>query len=246
MSYVAFPHTNTCISLFKGVQIARGDLSLTITGGEEVKNEVCVEITGKYTQPFFVSYQGSFEEIAIIFKPLGASYFLQNDLITYAPSFSQALAVPHWHLHTERLFKETTLSKRIERLETFLLENLQKKEDALVKKAVYLLEDVEKDYTIQEVADQCAVSHKTLQRVFKRWLTCSPSAYKRISKFRHTLSKEGLQKEIKKLTEVAYESNYYDQSYFTRDFKKLTGISPKAFFKRVSKLEENEIIWEIR
>ncbi|EON78403.1 Transcriptional regulator, AraC family [Lunatimonas lonarensis] len=246
MSYIAFPHTNTCISLFQGVEILRDNLTLTIKSDETVKDQVSVEITGKYTQPFFVNYQGLFKEIAIIFKPLGVNYFLKNDLIEYAPLFSQPLALSHWHSIAEELFMEENLSKRIELLEAFLLENLTDKDDTIVRKAMLLIEDFEKDYTMQEVAEHCALTIKTLQRNFKRLLTCTPSEYKRIAKFRYSLYKEGLQKEIKKLTEIAYESNYYDQSYFIRDFKKLTGINPKAFFQRVSKLEENKIIWEIR
>ncbi|GHB40773.1 helix-turn-helix domain-containing protein [Mongoliitalea lutea] len=246
LSYVAFPHVNTCISLFKGVKIKREDLSLQISSKEDLKNEVSVEITGKYTQPFFVNYQGDFNEIAIIFKPLGVNHFLQDDLIEYAPDFSQALLLPHWHTLAEKLFLEADLFKRIELLESFLLENFSTIDDFIMRKAMLLLEDFEKDYTVQEVADLCGLTMKSLQRNFKRLLTCTPSEYKRIFKFRHSLSQDGFQGEIKKLTEIALESNYYDQSYFIREYKKLTGKSPKAFFKRISKLEGNKIIWEVK
>jgi AraC-like DNA-binding protein len=32
------------------------------------------------------------------------------------------------------------------------------------------------------------------------------------------------------LTELAYESAYYDQSHFISDFRKMTGLTPKQFF----------------
>jgi AraC-like DNA-binding protein len=31
------------------------------------------------------------------------------------------------------------------------------------------------------------------------------------------------------MTEVAYESEYYDQAHFIRDFKEFTGTTPMAF-----------------
>lgn len=246
LSYVAFPHVNTCISLFKGVGIQRKDLSLRIFSNEDFKNEVSVEITGKYTHPFFVNYQGDFDEIAIIFNPLGVNHFLQDDLIEYAPAFSQALPLPQWHALAKNLFLETELDNRIEVLESFLLENLSTIDDFIVRKAMILLEDFEKDYSVQDVADLCGLTIKSLQRNFNRLLTCTPSEYKRILKFRYSISKDALQGEIKKLTEIALESNYYDQSYFIREYKKLTGKSPKAFFKRISKLEDDKIIWEVK
>lgn len=246
MSYVAFPHVNTCISLFRGVEIQRDKFTLRIFSKEDFKNEVSVEITGKYTQPFFVNYQGDFDEIAIIFKPLGVNYFLKDDLIDYAPAFSQSLPLPHWHALAEKLFLEPDLINRIELLESFLLESFSTIDDFIVRKAMLFLEDFEKDYTVQEVAELCGLTMKSLQRNFKRLLTCTPSEYKRIFKFRHSLSQDGLKGEIKKLTEIALESNYYDQSYFIREYKKLSGKSPKAFFKRISKLEGDKIIWEVK
>jgi AraC-like DNA-binding protein len=33
------------------------------------------------------------------------------------------------------------------------------------------------------------------------------------------------------LTRIAYESQYYDQAHFIKDFKEFTGINPKDFYK---------------
>jgi len=33
------------------------------------------------------------------------------------------------------------------------------------------------------------------------------------------------------LTKIAYESDYYDQAHFIKDFKKFTGTTPKEFLK---------------
>jgi YesN/AraC family two-component response regulator len=49
-----------------------------------------------------------------------------------------------------------------------------------------------------------------------------------------------------KLTDVAYESNYYDQSYFIKEYKKLTGTKPNAFFNSVRILTEEKVIWQLK
>jgi len=33
-----------------------------------------------------------------------------------------------------------------------------------------------------------------------------------------------------RLTDLAYDNEYYDQSHFIKDFKEFTGLSPKEFY----------------
>ena len=79
------------ISFFKGVDIHRGNYSIDITPADRNKSKCIVEILGKYTQPVFVNYTGNCEEIAVVFKPVGANHFFNNDLIEVCPLFSREL-----------------------------------------------------------------------------------------------------------------------------------------------------------
>ena len=38
-----------------------------------------------------------------------------------------------------------------------------------------------------------------------------------------------LNQQHESLTKIAYESNYYDQAHFIKDFKEFTGTNPKDF-----------------
>ena len=38
-----------------------------------------------------------------------------------------------------------------------------------------------------------------------------------------------LNKKADKLTTIAYESEYFDQAHFIKDFREFTGINPKEF-----------------
>lgn len=40
-----------------------------------------------------------------------------------------------------------------------------------------------------------------------------------------------LNQQSKSLTKIAYESEYYDQAHFIKDFKEFTGINPKEFLE---------------
>ncbi|MBL4604534.1 MAG: AraC family transcriptional regulator, partial [Flavobacteriaceae bacterium] len=47
-----------------------------------------------------------------------------------------------------------------------------------------------------------------------------------------------------KLSDVAFDSGYYDQAFFNKAFKKLTGETPKQFFKNVSVLSKKDIYFK--
>lgn len=131
-------------------------------------------------------------------------------------------------------------------LENFLLRNKQDYDLTLMYKAIAYLEDVNNELTIAEIATLLHMNLKTFQRHFYKHLACTPSNYRRIVKFRQSLNSGLLAKDLKKLTTLTYESNYYDQSYFVREYKNLTGLNPKAFFNKISALNEHKMIWEIK
>lgn len=245
-NYVCFPHKNIGISITKGVTLEFGNHSVLLNINKEIKDEIQIGITGKYIKPVRMQYEGEIEEINIIFKPLGINHFLQDNLATYVPSFYQLLTLANWQLMANDLFKLESTGQRIAKLESFLLDNFREIDDKGISKAIQLIEDIESNHSIKKVAELCGVSSKSMERNFKQLMACTPSEYKRIVRFRHSLG-NGVNTELeKKLIEIAYDSQYYDQSYFIREYKKLTGHNPKSFIKRVSKLTEGKLIWEIK
>jgi AraC-like DNA-binding protein len=245
-SYIAFPHTNTGISFFSGVKIRRENYQVCIDADNSGANSHSVEIVGKYTQPVFVHYKGCFEEISLIFKPLGANHFLSKPFGELAANYSQAIMLENWQEFAPLLFAEKNTNDRIEKLEKFLLENLKEIDNSLIYKALTYLENFEENYSVEEVAVFLDMNLKTFQRFFVKNMACSPSEYKRIARFRYSVDSKVLSSEIKKLTHISYESNYYDQSYFIREFKKLTELNPKKFFEEITIMEEKKIIWKIK
>ena len=244
-SYIAFPHTNTAISFFKGVSIERNNYHISIAEQKGTGNNHCVEILGKYTKPVFVQYTGDFEEVAIVFKPLGVNSFIKGDFAELAPDYSQSFDDEIWQLFSTQLFNAK--ENRIEMLEHFLLTQLNHSLDlGKMEEAIQYFENKDIDYSVEKVAALVSMGLKTFQRHFLRHLSCSPSEYKRIARFRNTLHSKILSKEIKSLTSISYDNNYSDQSYFIREFKKLTNLNPKKFFNEITVLDDEKIIWELK
>ncbi len=243
ISYLAFPHTNTGLSFFKGVSISRGHNSVQISEQKSDPDLVCIEILGKYMQPVFVNYQGTIEEISIVFKPLGINRFIREDHSEIAADFSQPFYNEAWLRQANLLFSS---EDKIEHLEQFLLSIFQEKDEfELMQKSIDLLQDESMEMNVSDVAAKLDLNLKTFQRSFKKIMACSPSDYRRIAKFRHSLHLKFHSNEIKTLTNITYESNYSDQSYFIREFRKLTNQNPGLFFKEARQVDGDKIIWEI-
>lgn len=243
ITYLAFPHVNTAISFFKGVSVTRKDFHINVTEDKSAKN-FSVEILGKYSRPVVVNFSGIFEEIAIVFKPLGVNRFIKEPLLQLAPDYYQVFGDKTWAAFAEVLFKA---ENKIETLESFLLTQLTDRQVfTAIDYSLTYLADTETDYNLDEIAGRVGMNLKTFQRHFTKHIACSPTQYKRIARFRNALHSGIKEREIKSLTRISYDNNYFDQSYFIKEFKRLTNLNPKKFFSQVSLLDDDKIVWEIK
>ena len=107
-----------------------------------------------------------------------------------------------------------------------------------------MLSDLENDYSINEIAGALSINTRKLNRLFDAHLGINPIAFKKIIRFRHSLKNKLFSSHFKTLTEIGYESNFYDQSYFVKIYKNLTGKNPSKFFNSIEKLADNQLIFE--
>ena len=185
-----------------------------------------------------------FPEISIIFKPLGINRFIKDNYQSIAPNFTQEFTNSVWRHFGEDLFTgEDDLSK----LESFLLSQFSENQDLIaIEESLKLLEKGNEQTTIDTIAAKVGLNLKTFQRHFNKHMGCSPIEYRRICRFRNSLNSKHNSFELKNLTDITYEEGYYDQSYFIKEFRKLTNHNPKDFFKATSKVDGDKIVWELK
>lgn len=241
-SYLAFPHFNTGLSFMKGASILRQDWSLQVF--ENSTDSVHIEILGKYTTPVLLEYKGQLREISIIFKPLGINRFFKDNYLSLAPKFSQELTNDVWSQFGESLFSGID---DISKIESFLLSQFSDHPIfSIIETALKWLENSDEKIAISTIAMKVGLNAKTFQRYFQKHMGCSPIEYRRIFRFRSSLTNKLNSAEWKNLTDITYEGGYYDQSYFIKEFRKITHHNPKDFFKSTSKVDGDKIIWEIK
>jgi AraC-like DNA-binding protein len=232
-NYVAFPHFNKGLSFFKGASVHRQNWTLQIS--ENTNVGVHIEILGKYMTPILVEYKGLLREISMFFK---------ENYLSFAPKFSQELTNDVWGQFGESLFSS---NDDISKIESFLLSQfVDNQELSIIEYSLKLLENSTEQFSISTIANKVGLNLKTFQRHFQKHLGCSPVEYRRIFRFRSSLTNKLNSSQWKNLTEITYEEGYCDQSYLIKEFRKITNHNPKDFFKSAIKVDGDKIIWEIK
>jgi AraC-like DNA-binding protein len=91
-----------------------------------------------------------------------------------------------------------------------------------------LMSDFTKATSLKELADNSFLSTRQFERRFKEFSGFTPKLFLRIARFNSALKGTFAGKP---LTQIAYDSGYYDQSHFIHEFQKFSGCNPKDYFK---------------
>ncbi len=244
--YYAFPNTFLSLNIHKNICCNINDHKVNVTG---VKQENYLMIlNGRYTLPLHVQQKGKIDKVTIIFKPLGLNHFIKNSLNEVAQYPTQIFT--EWNemntlLFLNQFFKERDNNTRIALLENHLLSLYQPfPEYKFLSEVLNILFDFDREISIEDIAKKYALSSRTFYRFFNKHLGISPVKLRKIARFRHSLRNKLFKSKFDTLTKIGYESNFYDQSYFNKVYKNLTGQNPKAFFDAIEKLADDQLIFQ--
>ena len=120
----------------------------------------------------------------------------------------------------------------------FVIFNGQKDhEDELVKKAQEFIEkNVTERITVDQLADELALSRRNLERRFKKATTNSIVEY--IQRVKIEAAKMNLESSRENVNEVMYNVGYTDPKAFRTTFKRITGLSPVQYRSKYNKVLE--------
>ena len=193
-------------------------------------------------EPSWVNYVGEIKEVAIQFIPLGLNRFINEKFSTYCKhTFSSFIPFEDFEDSMVKIISISNNKKMISALEKYWLKKLNDFQHPKLQAIINSINSNPKQ-TLSSLAKENGLTHKTLITHFKNHIGRSPSDYKKVVRFRNALN-EKLKNQQKKLTEICYLAEYYDQAHMITGFKKMTGLPPKTFFKNLTSLEKNKLNW---
>lgn len=96
--------------------------------------------------------------------------------------------------------------------------------------AIRYLEERFRDHVqLSDLADHCDLSSTHIHRLFQRLLRMSPAEY--LLALRLQEARRLLVTTNEPLSEIALSTGFFDQSHFTKRFRKMTGMTPTQFRK---------------
>ena len=190
-------------------------------------------IIGVRKQSLYFSHADKLDLFSVRFKAGGFYPFFKIPVHSFSNGFYglQDLFGNEFDEMEEKLYEAQSIEQR-----AYLVENcLQKKLDQHSEEYSFV-EGVSRQIinhsstNLHKLIPQFNTSYKTLERKFKNVMGLTPSELCKITRFNRALSLM-YSPRINSLTEVAYDSGYYDQAHFNREFKNLTGYNPGQFIK---------------
>lgn len=186
---------------------------------------------------------GSINWIVVVLQPYGAYHLWGVPADELFNCFFPAEEVLKRRMHeiAHALMNATQLGERIQLLNNFLLQqiNITKGPDPLIIQAVNLIMQHEGVMSVDLLLHSLFVTERTLERKFKHTIGVSPKRFIEIVRLNVSAKRMQRMKGKQNLASVAYDSGYFDQAHFIKDFRKFTGFTPQQYSEQVHPLALN-------
>jgi AraC-like DNA-binding protein len=139
---------------------------------------------------------------------------------------------------TEQLLNCNDIFEAIDLITQFLMKKAHEKykEDLIIEESVQNIQNNILTITPSQLQKVFSISERQFQRRFRSNIGISLETYIRVIKFQRSIHLIK-QNQFNKLSDIAYDLGYTDQSHFIRDFKTFSGMTPNEAYKHLRQPE---------
>lgn len=191
---------------------------------------------GQTVRPIDLVTEGSSTLLVFYFYPhvlRGVFGFNAQEITDACVDLSLLPVAPGMRM-AERLQESDSMHHDIGLISGYLLQliALQKKEvDGVLQYAVTHLLRSKGEKSLRSLHKELCMTERTFERRFSQYIGVSPRMFSKICRFQASLN-QLKESRYDKLSDVAFENGYTDQSHFIRTFREFTGFSPLEFTKQ--------------
>lgn len=234
-THISYPNTNYCLGLHKSNKLIKSsDTSYQIF----FSNDYQSYLTGIYQKPISLHYQGKFNEVCIEFEPMGLEILTEikmSDNVFMQDAVEQAFPKSYSKLY-DLAFSSRNPDLCAARLEKFFLAAIPEK-----NRFEFIPFNRINANQVEDLKDVYYKSYRSIHRLYRESLNISPKEFLNIQRLRRAINQLH---SSHKLTRIAHDESFFDQSHMTREFKKYTHLSPKLFRKK-SNLIDKTLCWTV-
>jgi AraC-like DNA-binding protein len=183
---------------------------------------------GQTVKPIEIVTKGSYKIVVFILHPHVVNTLFginANDLTDTCMDMNQFSAFAKET--GSQLMAAGNMEEQIRIMEAFIgsLAN-SGAQDPLMERATRFIMDSKGEAPLREVQRVFKISERTFERRFSQHVGITPKLFSKICRFDSSIKQ--LEKgNYEKLSDIAYENGYADQSHFVRTFKEFTNTTPR-------------------
>ena len=198
---------------------------------------------GQTIAPMQLRSTGRLQTVGVIFHP----HALQSVFGMHAPELTGACVDLNWLNNKkekflyDKLLHAGSTQQQVTIITDYLLSLMQQKgnmKEVVTQAAVRTIWQQKGHVSLKELLQQLRVPERSFERKFKQMVGVSPKLFARICRFQEALT-QLRNNNYHRLSDIAYDNGYADQSHFIRSFKEFTGLSPLDYKKQVNEVAEN-------
>ncbi len=184
--------------------------------------------------------EDGFDYITTAFS-LGKNQEFRKSGIPYCVSFGEQSDIREKFLLLEKTFKNYSDSHIIETriLLGDILLNVIRRSSQQNSEGVhrifpalrYINEHYQDEYSVKDLANMCNLSQSYFRKMFIMYTGMAPSRYR--ADIRCSIAKNMLKSDVLNVSEIADKLGYCDVYHFSKEFKKSTGVSPRAYKNKI-------------
>jgi AraC-like DNA-binding protein len=196
---------------------------------------------GQVTELSAMYFIAPFSTVQVILKPhaLRTVFGMDASGLTNSSIGPQVLGAEPLN---DALLASNDQTEQVALLSDFLLAKQTQvgQRDVLVEQALAFIDQTIDTATVDTVHAHFGISERQLERRFKLTVGIAPRLYIRIRRINEAfrLMDSG---QYERLSDIAYELNFHDQSHFIRDIKTFSGISPKSISQKVVDFHHDQV-----
>jgi AraC-like DNA-binding protein len=210
---------------------------------EENKQLPGIFLYGQTIQPAKMILSGKVNTVGVVFHPHALQSVFGIDAHELTGTCVDLGFVQHKNERPlqEKLLTAATIEEQVKMISASLFNSVQhtgEKQDAIISFASTEILRGKGAISFATLQQQLKLTERTLERRFKQSIGITAKFFARICRFQESLNQ--LRKNnYQKLSDIAYENGYADQSHFIRSFKEFTGVSPFDYRKQLNEVAEN-------
>lgn len=193
-----------------------------------------------------ISLLSEIELIIVVFQPQGINLLLgipadelRNNIVSAEYVFGkQSLEL------FEQLAGKVSIREKVVLLNDFFAKQISKRTHPnalIIEAALNFIMQNRGVISIGQLVKLTGYTERHIERMFIESIGINPKKFGNIIRLHHFLKHIKKGPREKNLTAIAYESGYADQSHLIREFKKITGVTPKIYLDKSEKLTINFI-----